>query len=194
MTLNLDPTAIAETLRRNVESYTPSVEREEVGRVIDTGDGIAREPAPALDLGQVAVAAAEIALALGIDRAAQVAPVGDLMAEAHERGRDARDAQRLRPHRRAAPPGADVRRRAEQRDRQRHAVPLTAGEHADPDVVLAACDGVPGEPSQAALRPRELVPGDPTQREVVVEEGHHEVTSAIQGRATVVRVAMSTLA
>ena len=42
MTLNLDPSAIAETLRRNVESYTPSVEREEVGRVIDTGDGIAR--------------------------------------------------------------------------------------------------------------------------------------------------------
>ncbi|MEX0984443.1 MAG: F0F1 ATP synthase subunit alpha [Actinomycetota bacterium] len=42
MTLNLDPSAIAETLRRNVESYTPSVDREEVGRVIDTGDGIAR--------------------------------------------------------------------------------------------------------------------------------------------------------
>ena len=42
MTLNLDPSAIAETLRKHVESYTPSVEREEVGRVIDTGDGIAR--------------------------------------------------------------------------------------------------------------------------------------------------------
>jgi F-type H+-transporting ATPase subunit alpha len=42
MTLELDPAAIADALRRNVESYTPSVEREEVGRVIDTGDGIAR--------------------------------------------------------------------------------------------------------------------------------------------------------
>jgi F-type H+-transporting ATPase subunit alpha len=42
MTLNLDPASIAEALRRNVESWTPSVTREEVGRVIDTGDGIAR--------------------------------------------------------------------------------------------------------------------------------------------------------
>ena len=42
MTLELDPTSIAEALRRNVESWTPSVEREEVGRVIETGDGIAR--------------------------------------------------------------------------------------------------------------------------------------------------------
>jgi F-type H+/Na+-transporting ATPase subunit alpha len=42
MALNIDPASIAEALRRNVESYTPSVEREEVGRVIETGDGIAR--------------------------------------------------------------------------------------------------------------------------------------------------------
>jgi len=42
MALNLDPASIAEALRRNVESYTPSVDREEVGRVIETGDGIAR--------------------------------------------------------------------------------------------------------------------------------------------------------
>ncbi|MGZ8570760.1 MAG: F0F1 ATP synthase subunit alpha [Actinomycetota bacterium] len=42
MTLELDPTSIAEALRRNVESWSPSVEREEVGRVIETGDGIAR--------------------------------------------------------------------------------------------------------------------------------------------------------
>jgi F-type H+-transporting ATPase subunit alpha len=41
MTLELDPTAIAEALRRNVESFTPSVEREEVGRVTDTADGVA---------------------------------------------------------------------------------------------------------------------------------------------------------
>jgi F-type H+-transporting ATPase subunit alpha len=42
MALNLDPASIAEALRKNVEGYTPSVEREEVGRVIETGDGIAR--------------------------------------------------------------------------------------------------------------------------------------------------------
>jgi F-type H+/Na+-transporting ATPase subunit alpha len=40
--LNFDPKNIAEALRRNVESYQPSVEREEVGRVVEAGDGIAR--------------------------------------------------------------------------------------------------------------------------------------------------------
>jgi F-type H+-transporting ATPase subunit alpha len=40
--LNFDPSSIAEALRRNVESFKPSVEREEVGRVAETGDGIAR--------------------------------------------------------------------------------------------------------------------------------------------------------
>ena len=40
--MSFDPQAIAEALRRNVESYTPSVEREEVGRVVEAGDGIAR--------------------------------------------------------------------------------------------------------------------------------------------------------
>jgi F-type H+-transporting ATPase subunit alpha len=42
MALNIDPASIAEALRRNVESWSPGVEREEVGRVIETGDGIAR--------------------------------------------------------------------------------------------------------------------------------------------------------
>src|SRR5919198_123967 len=42
MALNLDPASIAEALRKNVETWTPSVERQEVGRVIETGDGIAR--------------------------------------------------------------------------------------------------------------------------------------------------------
>ena len=42
MALNFDPASIAEALRKNVESYTPSVDREEVGRVMETGDGIAR--------------------------------------------------------------------------------------------------------------------------------------------------------
>jgi F-type H+-transporting ATPase subunit alpha len=42
MALTFDPKTIAETLRRNVESWRPSVEREEVGRVAETGDGIAR--------------------------------------------------------------------------------------------------------------------------------------------------------
>jgi F-type H+/Na+-transporting ATPase subunit alpha len=37
-----DPREIAQALRRNVESWKPSVEREEVGRVIEAGDGIAR--------------------------------------------------------------------------------------------------------------------------------------------------------
>jgi F-type H+-transporting ATPase subunit alpha len=40
--LNFDPGVIAEALRRNVESWKPTVEREEVGRVVETGDGIAR--------------------------------------------------------------------------------------------------------------------------------------------------------
>src|SRR5712691_1611003 len=39
---DFDPERIAEALRRNVESWKPSVEREEVGRVMETGDGIAR--------------------------------------------------------------------------------------------------------------------------------------------------------
>jgi F-type H+-transporting ATPase subunit alpha len=37
-----DPNEIAAALRRNVESWKPSVEREEVGRVVEAGDGIAR--------------------------------------------------------------------------------------------------------------------------------------------------------
>jgi F-type H+-transporting ATPase subunit alpha len=38
----IDPSVIADALRKNVEGWSPSVEREEVGRVIETGDGIAR--------------------------------------------------------------------------------------------------------------------------------------------------------
>ena len=40
--LTLESQEIAEALRKNIESYKPSVEREEVGRVTVTGDGIAR--------------------------------------------------------------------------------------------------------------------------------------------------------
>ncbi|MEX2421245.1 MAG: F0F1 ATP synthase subunit alpha, partial [Actinomycetota bacterium] len=40
--LSFDPKDITEALRRNVESFEPSVEREEVGRVVEAGDGIAR--------------------------------------------------------------------------------------------------------------------------------------------------------
>jgi F-type H+-transporting ATPase subunit alpha len=40
--LNFDPKDIADALRKNVESFTPAVEREEVGRVVEAGDGIAR--------------------------------------------------------------------------------------------------------------------------------------------------------
>lgn len=39
---DFDASKIAEALRRNVEGWKPSVEREEVGRVILAGDGIAR--------------------------------------------------------------------------------------------------------------------------------------------------------
>ncbi|MEX0991506.1 MAG: F0F1 ATP synthase subunit alpha [Actinomycetota bacterium] len=42
MALDFDAASIAEALRKNVDSYTPSVDREEVGRVLETGDGIAR--------------------------------------------------------------------------------------------------------------------------------------------------------
>src|SRR6266496_5785945 len=42
MALDMDATRIADALRKNVESWKPSVDREEVGRVIETGDGIAR--------------------------------------------------------------------------------------------------------------------------------------------------------
>ena len=38
----LDPSEIAEALRKHVESYQPSVGRGEIGRVIEAGDGIAR--------------------------------------------------------------------------------------------------------------------------------------------------------
>ncbi len=39
---DFDPKRIAEALRRNVEGFKPSIEREEVGRVVLAGDGIAR--------------------------------------------------------------------------------------------------------------------------------------------------------
>jgi F-type H+-transporting ATPase subunit alpha len=42
MSLTFDPQSIAEALRKNVEGWSPSVEREEVGRVVEAGDGIAR--------------------------------------------------------------------------------------------------------------------------------------------------------
>ncbi len=37
-----DPKDIADALRKHVETWTPSVERAELGRVIEAGDGIAR--------------------------------------------------------------------------------------------------------------------------------------------------------
>ena len=40
--LTIDPKEIAEALKKHVESYKPETEREEVGWVTDTGDGIAR--------------------------------------------------------------------------------------------------------------------------------------------------------
>ena len=40
--LTIDPKDIAAALKRHVESFRPETEREEVGRVAETGDGIAR--------------------------------------------------------------------------------------------------------------------------------------------------------
>jgi len=42
MSIQIDPADIAASLREHVESFTPSLERGEVGRVLETGDGIAR--------------------------------------------------------------------------------------------------------------------------------------------------------
>jgi F-type H+-transporting ATPase subunit alpha len=39
---DLNPSEIAEALRKHVESFTPSLDRGEIGRVIEAGDGIAR--------------------------------------------------------------------------------------------------------------------------------------------------------
>jgi F-type H+/Na+-transporting ATPase subunit alpha len=38
----IDAASIAAALRKNVEGWSPSVDREEVGRVVESGDGIAR--------------------------------------------------------------------------------------------------------------------------------------------------------
>ncbi|MDQ3991752.1 MAG: F0F1 ATP synthase subunit alpha, partial [Actinomycetota bacterium] len=40
--ITISPDEIAEALRRHVESFQPGMEQEEVGRVLETGDGIAR--------------------------------------------------------------------------------------------------------------------------------------------------------
>ena len=40
--LSISPQDIAGALRRHVENFSPSVSREEVGRVVETGDGIAQ--------------------------------------------------------------------------------------------------------------------------------------------------------
>jgi F-type H+/Na+-transporting ATPase subunit alpha len=40
--LTIDPKAIADALRKHVEEFEPQTQREEVGRVTETGDGIAR--------------------------------------------------------------------------------------------------------------------------------------------------------
>jgi F-type H+-transporting ATPase subunit alpha len=40
--LTINPQDIAEALRRHVEGFVPETEREEVGRVLEVGDGIAR--------------------------------------------------------------------------------------------------------------------------------------------------------
>ena len=47
--LTIDPSEITEALRRHVAEYTPTVGSEQVGRIVEVGDGIARVsglPAP----------------------------------------------------------------------------------------------------------------------------------------------------
>src|SRR6266550_3974560 len=40
--LTIDASSIAAALRKNVEGFQPSIEREQVGRVLEVGEGIAR--------------------------------------------------------------------------------------------------------------------------------------------------------
>ena len=40
--LTIDPNEITEALRRHVAEYTPTVGSEQVGRIVEVGDGIAR--------------------------------------------------------------------------------------------------------------------------------------------------------
>src|SRR5680860_1912817 len=40
--ITFNPTDITAALRKNLEGYTPSLERAQVGRVLEVGDGIAR--------------------------------------------------------------------------------------------------------------------------------------------------------
>src|SRR4030095_9452524 len=40
--LTINPAEITAALRKQVEGFTPTIERERVGRVLEVGDGIAR--------------------------------------------------------------------------------------------------------------------------------------------------------
>ncbi|MEI6364179.1 MAG: F0F1 ATP synthase subunit alpha, partial [Actinomycetes bacterium] len=40
--LTIRPDEIRDAIERNVAAFTPETSREEVGRVVETGDGIAR--------------------------------------------------------------------------------------------------------------------------------------------------------
>ncbi|HVL06139.1 MAG TPA: F0F1 ATP synthase subunit alpha, partial [Acidimicrobiales bacterium] len=42
VTINFNPDDITEVLRRHLEGYKPSLERQQVGHIIEVGDGIAR--------------------------------------------------------------------------------------------------------------------------------------------------------
>ena len=71
----------------------------------------------------VEVAVAVVRRLPGIRRAAEVAAIDDVEAVADEHRADVGDAQRLRPHARAAHAGADVGRRADQADESVHGAP-----------------------------------------------------------------------
>ena len=42
MAFHLDPSAIAEAIRRGMEGFTPTLAAQQVGRITEVGDGIAR--------------------------------------------------------------------------------------------------------------------------------------------------------
>ncbi len=93
------------------EAVIAAHEERKLARTKARIDGVANIAAPSLDLGEVPVPVR--ARSFGIDRSRDVAAVAHLATEAAQGFVETGDAQRLGPHRRAAPPRADVGRRAD---------------------------------------------------------------------------------
>src|SRR5262249_53144249 len=99
--------------RADREAVIAAHEDRELSRAQARVDGVAHVAAPDLDLGEMSIAVG--ARRLRIDWARDVTAVADLAPEPPQGLVEAGNAQRLGPHRRAASPGADVGRRADQR-------------------------------------------------------------------------------